>query len=101
MIARPRTVREWLCDTGDVSDTRIRVPRPCGPFAPTAAPTAAVAGERQDLAATPTRQIMGLGRGLVVPLRAARGSRIGCAEFGGGAAGAGAWGGSRGSGEEV
>ena len=42
-----RTVRDRLCDTDGVTDTRHGGARPRGPFAPTAAETAEVAGRRR------------------------------------------------------
>ena len=88
-----RTVRDWLCDTDKVTDTRHRGPRPGGPFAPTAAVTAVATG---------WRRVRGAGSpidGITAASRPA--ASIGGASFGGWTAGAGAWGGLLRFGEEV
>lgn len=88
-----RTVRDWLCDTDEVTDTRHRGPRPGGPFAPTAAVTAVATG---------WRRVRGAGLsidGITVASRPVASTRG--AGLRGWTAGAGAWGGSLRFGEEV
>lgn len=87
MKVQSRTGRDWLCDTGVVTATRLRGPRPGGPFAPTAAETAVVTGWRH------VRRAGGSIAGIAVETR-----DVG---FGGWTARAGAWGGSLRLGEEV
>ncbi len=111
-MARPRTERERLCDTEDVSDPRYREARSRGPFASTDVETAVFGGRRNDPHLGPA-----IARATVDSWRSARRRVVRVGElpgavdapkversettFGGGTAGAGARGGRRRLGEEV